>query len=159
MRVGPSIVATFAILLTGKGYALEQGIERMAWLAGCWQSQPGEPGSVEHWLPPAGGTMLGVGRTVKNGKTVEFEFMQLRQLPDGALAYIAQPSGRPPTVFRAASLGSSDAVFENAEHDFPQRVSYSRPSESRLSASIEGLRNGTPRRIAFEFSRASCDAR
>jgi hypothetical protein len=101
--------------------------------------------------------MLGMSRTVKQGKTVEYEFMQLRQLPEGTLTFVPQPSGRPPTVFRLLRLGDSEAVFENSEHDFPQRISYSRPQESRLVASIEGTRNGTARRVEFEFSRVSCD--
>jgi hypothetical protein len=129
----------------------------MAWLAGCWQGQFGEPGTVEQWLLPAGGTMLGVSRTVKQGKTVEFEFMQLRQLPDGVLAFIPQPSGRPPTVFRLLRLGQSEAVFENLEHDFPQRIAYSRPDQSRLLASVEGLRSGVARKVEFSFARTSCD--
>jgi len=49
-------------------------------------------------------------------------------------------------------------VFENPEHDFPRRISYARPDESRLLASIEGPRNGTPRRIEFVFTRIACDA-
>jgi hypothetical protein len=129
----------------------------MAWLAGCWQGQAGEPGTVEQWLAPAGGTMLGMSRTVKQGNTVEYEFMRLGKLPDGTLAFMPQPFGRPPTTFRLARLAETEAVFENRGHDFPQRITYSRPEESRLTASIEGTRNGTPRRVEFKFSRVSCD--
>jgi hypothetical protein len=152
----PFFLALAALCLTSIPVGA-QPVERMAWLAGCWQGQFGEPGSVEQWLPPAGAAMLGMSRTIKQHKMVEYEFMQLRQLPDGVLAFIPQPSGRPPTVFRLLRLGESEAVFENPEHDFPQRVSYSRPEESRLSASIEGVRNGATRRVEFSFSRVSCD--
>ena len=158
MRIAPVLFATLMPLASVGALAADEGIDQLAWLAGCWQGHFGEPGTIEQWLAPAGGTMLGVSRTVKQGKTVEFEFMQVRQLPDGALAFIAQPSGRPPTVFQAIALRKKDAVFENTEHDFPQRVSYSRPEESRLLASIEGIRNGAARRIEFSFSRVSCDA-
>lgn len=157
MRIAPVLFATLTSLASVGAFAADEGIDRVAWLAGCWQGHFGEPGTVEQWLAPAGGTMLGVSRTVKQGKTVEFEFMQLRQLPDGVLAFVAQPSGRPPTVFRALILRSTEAVFESPEHDFPQRVSYSRPEESRLLARIEGVRNGETRRIEFSFSRVSCD--
>lgn len=134
-----------------------QPVEQMAWLAGCWRGQFGESGTVEQWLPPAGGTMLGVSRTVRQGRTTEFEFMRLQQLPDGTLAFQPQPGGRPPTVFRLLSLGEQEAVFENPAHDFPQRIRYARPEESRLLASIEGFRNGTPRRVEFAFVRGRCD--
>ena len=157
MRIAPVLFATLTSLASDLAFAADEGVDQLAWLAGCWQGQYGEPGTIEQWLAPAGGTMLGVSRTVKQGKTVEFEFMQLRQLADGALAFVAQPLGRPPTVFRALVLRNTEAVFENPEHDFPQRVSYSRPEESRLLAAIEGVRNGATRRIEFSFSRVSCD--
>lgn len=137
--------------------ARAQSVNDMAWLAGCWRGHGGEAGTVEHWLAPAGGTMLGMSRTVRQGKTVEFEFMQLRQLPDGTLALMPQPSGRPATVFRLLSSGPREAVFENPTHDFPQRIAYARQEDSRLLASIEGLRNGAPRRIEFAFSRVACE--
>jgi hypothetical protein len=129
----------------------------MSWLAGCWRGESGEPGTVEQWLQPAGGTMLGMSRTVRRGKTAEYEFMQLRQLPNGVLAFVPQPSGRPPTTFQLVSMSEFEAVFENQAHDFPQRIAYSRPEESRLLARIEGAHNGASRRIEFNFLRVSCE--
>ena len=158
MRIASVLFAMLTSLASIGALAADGDIERVGWLAGCWRGELGEPGTIEQWLAPAGDTMLGVSRTVKQGKTVEFEFMQLRQLPDGVLAFIAQPSGRPPTIFRALSLRDHEVVFENPNHDFPQRVSYSRPEESRLLASIEGVRNGVARKIEFPFTRVSCDA-
>lgn len=137
--------------------ARAQAVEGMAWLAGCWRGHFGEAGTVEQWLPPAGGTMLGMSRTVRQGKTAEFEFLQLRQLQDGTLALMPQPAGKPATVFRLLSSGPQEAVFENPAHDFPQRIAYARPEDARLLASIEGLRNGTLRRIEFAFTRVACE--
>jgi hypothetical protein len=158
MRTCSILLAATACVAAGSAAAAPQHIEQVAWLAGCWRGQFGEAGTLEHWLAPAGGTMLGVSRTIRQGKTAEFEFMQLRQLDDGALALIAQPSGRAPTVFKAISLRGMEAVFENPEHDFPQRISYARPEESRLAVSLQGLHNGTVRTVEFAFLRVSCDA-
>lgn len=41
----------------------------LGWLAGCWSNPQGEPGSGEYWQPLAGGTMLGIGRLVREGRT------------------------------------------------------------------------------------------
>jgi hypothetical protein len=158
MRRTPILLCSFAAISLMSSSAPAQPVERMAWLAGCWQGQSGEPGTIEQWLPPAGGAMLGMSRTIRQGQMAEYEFMQLRQLPDGTLAFVPQPSGRPPTTFRLLRLGEAEAVFENPEHDFPQRVTYVRPEAARLAASIEGVRNGTSRRIEFAFLRVSCDA-
>lgn len=157
MRIASIVLAAAAGLASGGAVAADGGVEALSWLAGCWQADPGEPGTVEQWMAPAGGTMLGVSRTVRQGRTVGFEFMQLRLLPDGMLAFIAQPSGRPPTVFRARSVRHGEAVFENPEHDFPQRVVYARPEPTRLLARIEGVRQGSARSIEFAFTRIGCD--
>ncbi|HJZ10808.1 MAG TPA: metalloregulator ArsR/SmtB family transcription factor, partial [Acidobacteriota bacterium] len=51
-------------------------VEDLAWIAGCWSNREGESITQENWMKPAGGSMLGVGRTVTEGKTVFHEFLQ-----------------------------------------------------------------------------------
>jgi len=126
------------------------------WLAGCWAQQGREAGSVEQWMAPAGGVMLGMARTLKNGRAVEFEFMQIRAGADGKLSYIAQPQGRLPTEFGLLRQGEAEAVFENPAHDFPQRVLYRRETADRLVARIEGTMKGKERSIDFPMQRTAC---
>ena len=132
-------------------------IDKLAWLAGCWSHTGAEQGSVEMWTLPAGGTMLGVSRTVKNGETADFEFMQLRVNAEGKLVFIALPSGQKETTFVAVSLGNESVTFENPQHDFPQKVSYRLESADRLVGRIEGKRGGTLRGIDFPMQRVSCE--
>ena len=137
--------------------AAEPEITRLAWLSGCWASDGGEPGSGEQWSAIAGETMLGMGRTVRRGKTVNSEFMELRHLPDGRLAFIAHPSGQPTAAFPVLTLTDTSVVFENLQHDFPQRVAYVRAGDSKVRARIEGMRNGKLRVIEFPMTRVPCD--
>lgn len=102
--------------------------------------------------------MLGVSRTVKGGKTVAFEFMQLKVNQEGKLVYIALPSGQVETTFVVAARGEGTATFENLTHDFPQRVIYSAQPQQRLVARIEGTRSGRFRAIEFPMRRTPCDA-
>jgi hypothetical protein len=153
------VFVVIPLIFLASSAAAEPDIAKMAWLAGCWTNESAELGSDEHWTPLAGGTMLGTSRTVSRGETVEFEFMQLRHLPDGKLAFIALPSGQRETVFPLLRISDSEAIFENLEHDFPQRVIYARDGESKLRARIEGMRNGTLQVIEFPKSRVSCDSR
>jgi hypothetical protein len=146
------------IFACGGAVAAPGDLEKLGWLAGCWESQAAEPGSGEQWTAIAGATMMGMSRTVRQGQTVTFEFMQLRYLPDGTLAFIAQPSGRSATVFPLLRLSDTEATFEDLKHDFPQRVVYARDGQTRLRARIEGLRNGASRVIEFPMARVSCDA-
>lgn len=155
MRVPTAFL--FGFLVASGAVAAEHDVTALAWLAGCWAPEKGDAGSLEHWLPPAGGTMLGVSRTVKNGKTVEFEFMQLRVNADGKLVFIALPSGQQETTFVASSIAKDTVTFENPQHDFPQKVIYRLESPNRLIGRIEGTRNGASRGIDFPMRRVSCD--
>ena len=132
-------------------------IGAVAWMTGCWAAEGKETGTGEAWLVPAGGSMLGVGRTIKAGKTVDFEFMQIRVGPDGKLVFIAQPSGKGETTFVASAVGPEDIVFENPSHDFPQRVSYRKTGPETMVARIEGIRAGVARGINFPMRRSTCE--
>jgi len=157
-----AVIALPLVALTALAPALvradDTSLERLGWLAGCWAAEQGEAGSVEHWLPLAGGTMLGIGRTVRNGRTVEHEFMQIRLNAEGQPVFIAQPSRQKEATFVATSIGERAVTFENPAHDFPQRVIYRAVGESGLAARIEGQRNGTTRGIDFPMRRVACEA-
>lgn len=129
----------------------------VAWMAGCWSEQGRDAGSVEQWTTPAGGLMLGMARTLKAGRVVDFEFMQIRTGADGKLVYIAQPQGRPPTEFKLVRQAKdTEAVFENPAHGFPQRVLYRLAAPDRLAARIEGTLNGKDLGVDFTLQRAAC---
>ena len=137
--------------------AQQATVERVAWLQGCWRSTRGEATVEEQWMAPRGGTMLGMGRTVRGGKLVEYELVLIKE-QEGMLAYEAHPSGQPTATFTAATVADGSVVFENPQHDFPQRVGYRRNGADALEAWIEGQANGKSRRVDFSYQRARCDA-
>jgi len=157
MRVAAAVCIVVGGLLFGAGArAQEARLGELGWLAGCWQADGGEPGSGEHWLAPAGGTLLGVSRTVRQGRTVAHEFMQIRAAADGGLVLVALPSGQRETSFPLKHLADGEVVFENLQHDFPQRVIYRRVSADRLMARIEGQHGERLRGRDFPFQRTDC---
>jgi hypothetical protein len=127
----------------------------MAWLAGCWAASESEQGSGEQWTAPAGGTLLGMGRRVRDGRTVSFEWLRIVETAEGSLAYLALPSGQAETRFELTVLDDQRAEFENPTHDFPQRVSYVLDGD-RLQARIEGRLDGVIRAVNFPMRRVSC---
>ena len=50
-------------------------------------------------------------------------------------------------------------VFENPQHDFPQKVGYQRTNPDTLLAWIEGSEKGQVRRIEFPYRRLACPGR
>lgn len=110
----------------------------VAWIGGDWQTAPGSKQIEERWTKVAGGTMMGVSRTVAGDKTVEFEFLRIEQRADG-IYYVAQPKGRcPGTDFKLTKASATEAVFENPQHDFPKRIIYRKTADDSLTASIDG---------------------
>lgn len=113
-------------------------LDQFAWLAGSWTLTEGAVKTEEIWTAPSSNLMLGMSRTLKDGKTVAFEFVSLQRRDDG-LYYVAQPGGRPPVDFRLASWKDGEAVFVNPGHaDHLQRIVYRRNADGSLSARIEG---------------------
>ncbi|HLU05698.1 MAG TPA: DUF6265 family protein [Woeseiaceae bacterium] len=137
--------------------ASEPAVASLGWLSGCWADENGESGSGEHWLAPAGGSMLGISRTVRGGRTVGFEFLRIGVADDGNIVLVAAPSGQQETIFGLSSLSEDSVTFENAGHDFPQRVIYRLLAGGRLVGRIEGTVNGESRHIEFPMIRAECD--
>jgi hypothetical protein len=116
-------------------------LSALAWLAGNWGGVQGGVEMEEFWQAPKGNMMLGVHRDVAGGRTVSFEFMRIEATPD-AITYWASPGGRTATPFRLIEQKGKRAVFENAKHDFPQRIIYWVSDDGALHAKIEGTMNG-----------------
>jgi len=131
-------------------------VDRLAWLSGCWASDEGGAGSEEHWMRPSGGTMLGMNRTVRHGETVAFEFMRIYENEGKSLTLLASPSQQSSASFELSTIGPSEVVFENPDHDFPHRIIYRLIEPGRLLGRIEGISRGEHRTIDFPMTRKSC---
>ena len=122
------------------------------WLAGQWCGGEGTERVEEHWLAPANGDLLGVSRTLKNGRMASFEFLLIAKIA-GVPTYLAQPGGRQPTAFPRSAGGEDWVRFENLAHDFPTRIEYRRTGDA-LQARISGIGgDGKEITIAFDFVR------
>jgi hypothetical protein len=122
------------------------------WLNGYWCAESGGRLVEEYWLPAVSdpSLLVGVSRTVKGGKTVNFEFLRIERDAGGA-NYLAQPQGAPPIPFRLTASGENWARFENPQHDFPKRVEYRRTAGG-LHAEIAGPgEDGKDLVIPFEY--------
>jgi uncharacterized protein DUF6265 len=149
----PLLSVMLAIVTTGV-QAPAPSIRDVAWMSGCWELTRNGRHVVEQWTAAEGGTLLGVSRTVANGKTTEWEFLIVREGPHG-LEYVAKPSGQAEATFTSTAVTSAEVAFENPAHDFPKKIVYRRSGDT-LHAAIEGPVNGQTRRVEFPYTRAAC---
>ncbi len=131
------------------------GVDRARWLSGCWQRESGNRTIEEQWMAPRGGAMLGMSRSVRDGRLAGYELVLIRDDTTG-LVYEAHPSGQESATFPAILVSDTVLVFEDLEHDFPQRIGYDRVGVDSLVGWIEGERGGELRRIDFPYQRVSC---
>jgi hypothetical protein len=133
-------------------------LDHASWLAGCWEARTGGRVTMEMWLPPAGGMMIGGSRTTMGDTTREFEHLRL-VVKDGRLIYTAIPSGQRETAFTSTTVSDTLLVFENLQHDFPQRIIYRRRGTDSVVARVEGpAADGTTRGFTTSMRRAICTA-
>src|SRR5687767_11263720 len=100
----------------------------LAWMAGNWCSSAGGEQVEETWLAPRGHEALGVGRTMRGGRMVSFEYMRITKVA-GVIRFVGQPGGKAPTEFPRTAGGDGWIRFENKAHDFPRRIEYRRVGE------------------------------
>lgn len=126
----------------------------LSWFSGCWQMEraPGRL-SYEQWTKPQG-IMIGLAYTLRDGKIVDHEFLRLIER-DGDIFYVAIPARQKETEFKLTALSENEAVFENPDHDFPQRLIY-RKRDGGISARVEGESDGKTRGFDLVFSAVEC---
>jgi len=151
------IFAVLVLLIAASASSASQrtDIQCVAWLQGCWELVSPSSTVEEQWMAPRGKSVAGVSRTVRAGSLVAFEMMVIREQGDDVV-FEAYPSGQPAAVFHLVSVRDSAVVFENLDHDFPQRIGYRLSSPDSLLAWIEGTQNGKEGRREFSYSRAVC---
>lgn len=153
-----SLLALIVCMLSpAAGQKKISAIADLSEMAGCWERRDPKKEMLvsEQWMSPAGTSILGMGRTVKKEKTVDYEFMRIEQREDG-LYFVAQPKANTTeTAFKLIRSSNNEIVFENKDHDFPQRVIY-KLSGRALTGRIEGISNSRSIAIDFPMNRVEC---
>lgn len=140
------VVAGLAALLVAATPVAK--VADLAWLAGQWSREADGRWTEESWTPPRGGVMLGHSRSGQGDRLREFEFLRVQAGADGVPVYLAQPGGAAPVAFRLVRHGGTSATFENAAHDYPQRIDYVRDGDT-LTATISRIDGTKPMRWTY----------
>ena len=150
----------FAILfsITAAAQETKPTLQSLAFISGCWEINTPEKKRLvsEQWMSPAGDVMMGMSRTIRNGKLSNYEYLRIVEDANG-INYISRPSeNKEDTAFKLVKWAANEAVFENPTHDFPQRIIYKLSKPDALWARIEGSNNGKFLGIDFPMNKVRC---
>ena len=125
-------------VLRGKGV---KKLDNLSWMQGTWKMQTPNGLLKEHWSAANDTLWQGYSyMTSSTGDTLFQETIELKQTEDGVhyIPTVPSQNGGQPVSFKATKVTDDEAHFENATHDFPQRIIYTRISYSSIVAAIEG---------------------
>lgn len=142
--------------MTAALLAQESAISPLGWMAGCWEMQSGATTIEEQWMRPAGETMLGMSRLVRGGKTIFSEFMRIERRGNDFVYLARITPGQPGTPFKMTRATESEVIFENPDHDFPQRILYRKPPGGGLFARVDGIEKGKAKAQEYPMKNAAC---
>ena len=139
--VSLTILTIIVVLSLSPSVSVTETLDELSWMAGYWQGLESDITMEECWLSPRGDLMVGMHRDTFTSGRVFFEYLRIEATEDG-IVYYASPRGRNITPFAMVSNEDQRVVFENPEHDYPQRIIYELQSDGALRATIEGMEDG-----------------
>jgi len=127
-------------------------------LTGKWRMHSRNSYIYEEWQQHTAAEMRGRSYRVKGGDTAFLENISLVK-KDKELFYVPVTIGQnneQPVYFKLTSFKDKQFVFENAEHDFPKRITYKMIGDDSLHAWIDGgpLDTAKDHRLDFYFHKA-----
>ncbi len=129
-------------------------LDDFSWLLGRWSNISDEGQFYEIWTRSNDSVFSGTSFLIVDKDTVFAEEITLKSDLNG-IFYIPKVKGQNNEMAVSFKLISSKGewVFENNEHDFPNKIIYSYPAKDSLYARIEGNKNGQFRNEEFAFNR------
>ena len=157
MRSGTILILAIVCMLILSAWSTRQsgGLKNAEWLIGTWKNTTPKGNIYETWSRISDKEFSGKSYFLKEQDTIVFETIRLVQEQEGVF-YIPNVKGQnndAPVRFAAGTVSETTMVFENAQHDFPQIISYTRISSDSLRAEISGTRNGKVRKQIFSMER------
>jgi len=127
-------------------------IQHLSWLEGTWADVRPDAIIEETWLPPRGGTMLGVTRTVRDGKTTFEEYGRIGVTDSGLALSTMLGLGKPVLVYKVMELAENHVIFGNADDPAQIRIAYHR-ADNELRAVVTGVRDEGAWTLNFIFAK------
>lgn len=147
-----SILAFLLSIASCKNDSIDN-IGHVKWLSGKWESKTPDGTLYENWERLNDSVMKGHAFAIADGDTTFSEQAYILR-KNGVLVYSVTVNEEQTTDFTLVSAGE-EAVFENLQHDYPQRIIYTKPVKDSLFARIEGVVDGVYTKEDFSYKRSN----
>lgn len=124
-------------------------------LTGLWRMDGKRGALYEEWRVNGDSQLTGRSYKINNNDTMELENVII-SLQGKAIFYtpvVHDQNNQQAVPFKLISYNNNRYVFENKEHDYPQRVIYELVFSNELRARIEGNKDGKEMGSDFNYSR------
>ncbi len=129
--------------------------QKTEWLIGNWQKQTKKEILTESWQKLDDSTLVGQSYFIDGVDTLSSESIRIEQR-NRKLFYIPTVKGQNNGMvvnFNLTSVNDSSLIFENPEHDFPQKITYNKMKNDSLMAEISAILNGNLKSQKFQMGR------
>jgi len=131
------------------------GIEQVEWLLGSWENRIPQGTTIESWQKLNDTSLTATSFLVTKTDSVLIGKIKIVQ-KNNNLFYIPsvvnQNEGKA-IEFELTKATLNSMTFENSEHDFPQKISYTKINNDSLVAVIYGISDGKEKSIQFPMKR------
>lgn len=126
-------------------------INDLALLEGTWEADFGSFKYYEEWKMEDD-KLIGKGYRIKEGETFNGEQLLLIKI-HGYISYIATVGTQQPILFALKNRDHGNYVFENKEHDFPQKIIYNIIDNDTIKVYVSGEMNGEITQDEYNMTR------
>jgi hypothetical protein len=137
------------ILLSIKILSQDDSIIKL--FPGKWKLDTERAELYEEWNFINKTELTGKSYGIENGEQIIVEELCIKKIGNH-WAYISVPKEQTITLFALTGFSGDMFIFENKEHDFPQRIIYEFYPDGKLIAAIEGNYDGKNLRKEYSFS-------
>jgi len=132
-------------------------VDKLGWLAGCWRANSLRDGSTinEIWLLPSAGTLMGLGQTYLESRTLGWEAMRIFDVGDSLKLWL-RPGARPEMTMDLVEATPTAAGFAISEGDTTTKLRYERTNDTTLMATFRLIKGEDRRGADFSFNRVDC---
>lgn len=124
------------------------GFEKMI---GKWKAADGDMAFYETW-EQKGERMIG-GGIILQGKDTAFGEKLIVEYINNKLVYIADVQGQSPVMFTCTKMNEANWIFENSDHNFPNKISYNLISSTKLLVILEGVEENVAKKEQLNFTK------